>query len=216
MEAMRITKAERDKLNQASAEDVGYSFLTALPATLAGNLGALYTQNPALLSVAPTVIGINTGGAALGLIAKDPSKKELKEWDKSSALSFIPGVGPYRAAQRDKLQMENKKHRTANLLGERIGSLLFPAAMSVAGALIANKLTENSDARRKIVGIGMGSTLGALLGSVPNMVGAALANANKRTKAQQIKHDDSKNLSNFLIPGKGYYNATQRLYAANK
>lgn len=212
---MRITKAERRKLNQESASDLGYSLLTGIPGSVAGNLAALYTENPALLAVSPAIIGANVGGAALGAIAEEPSKEELKDWDKSSAMSLIPGVGPYRTIQRTKLQVENKKHRTANLLGEQIGSLLFPAALSVASALVANRLAKDSDTKRRIAAIGLAGAGGALLGSIPNIVGGALANNNRRTRAQQIKHDDSRNLSNFLIPGKGYYNAVQRMYAAN-
>ena len=152
-------------------------------------------------------------GYIAGLLdASKHDDKDIKEMNKSLGLSFIPGVGSYRIAKKryNNAVKNNADTATANIVGERWGGLTSTLIGALAGAGIGigaeRIITGKTPSDDSFVG-------GALVGaSAPVLAAAALALINRRrTKAEQKEHDQSSNISNWLIPGMATYNKFKRM-----
>lgn len=155
----------------------------------------------------------DTIGYISGLATAEDGKldKEVKEMNKSTGMSFIPGVGSHRIVKkmvRNALK-NNKKTAWHNILGEQFGPLTSGIPLAIAGGVGGYLIGDNSSGGRYGV---PGALLGAAAGmSVPVLVAGALALINKRRSgAEQREHDKDTHIENWLIPGVGQYNALKR------
>ena len=197
---------------QQQAKESLLNFAGTVPT--AGGLSylAASTANPLLFLGNVGLIGSNLAGVVAGAAGDLPTEKELDEYNKSALPALIPGVANYRMARRALMDAKSSKHPRTNILSESIGSFLPMTLGTGVGALIGVKTGGHTNMSGKMLDGATGAFVGTLIGSVPLLVGAALANIRRRTKQQQKEHDDKLNLMNYFVPGVASYNAAQRAF----
>lgn len=157
----------------------------------------------------------NTAGIVHGALS-DPSDKQIKELDKNTFKSYIPGVGTSRIARRRKAQGAPTSKVISQAAGSLTSSLLLTAIAAVIGGVIGKK-SGGSDAIFP----------GALIGAVAGGVGSNLINlaagvgagiTRTRTREQQEDYDKStdRTIQNYLIPGASTYNLLKSLGRLHK
>ena len=168
---------------------------------------------------------VHTGSTVGGLLSGGDVKqldKDVEEMNQSSGLSFVPAVGKYRMTRkmlRNALK-NNKDTAYSNIIGEQFGGLVSGIPAALLGGAVGYKLAANKAKNlgfdshgQHIYGAGWGAVPGAIIGgSVPLLAAGALALIRKRrSAAEQKAHDQSSNISNWLVPGVANYNALKRV-----
>lgn len=154
----------------------------------------------------------NNIGTLAGVLSGKPTDADLDEMDNSPGLSYLPGVGAYRLAQKSLGAVRNDSPR-ATVLSEQLG----PGASTLASALLLGIAGAGIGA---LVGGADGATAGGILGGFAGLGGATLANAigstygmaSKRyTDAEQQAADQDNSLAaNWFVPGVAAYNRMKR------
>lgn len=187
-------------------------------------LGGLPTQGALeALKVVPGIgpvakagqLGLNTGSLIHGF-SQPVSDADIEAMDNSVGKAFIPGVGASRMIRRMRHNDDKTggAHPTANVVGETFGTSVPILASIIAGAALGgiiksqNPLATRHDvAKGSLIGAGIG---GGLTGLATLAAWGAAGLTPRRTKAEQKEHDDSTNVSNWLVPGVATYNHAKR------
>ena len=174
---------------------------------------------PLLPYAGTTAVGI---GSAAGGLDTPATEEAEKEWDKTPGKNWIPGVGTYRLARRQRRQLVDDKGNAPHAISQGFGpftsTLASLLAGSAAGGLIGGGIGAGlSGSDGALAGGGAGAGAGAAVGGgaalLANLLGGPLAAAftKRRTKEQQKAYANSGTLKEYLVPGVASYNAWKSL-----
>ena len=164
----------------------------------------------------------NTLGGIGGLLEADQPrlKKAIDRANDSPVASIIPGVGDYRTSQKMLYNAlkNNKEKAVTNVIGEKFGRITGDLPLGVLGgiaglAIGGANIDPNADPKEKLLRAGLYAGTGTALGyTVPKVVAALAALiTRRRNAAEQKAHDQSSNISNWLLPGVAQYNKYKRI-----
>lgn len=173
---------------------------------------------PLLPYAGTAAVGI---GSTAGGLDTPATEEAEKEWDKTPNKNWIPGVGTYRLARRQRRQLIDDKGNAPHAISQSFGPATSILASMLAGGAAGSLLGGG-------VGAGVGGAGGALDGAAGGAgVGAAVgggaallatllgsgaaAFTPRRTKEQQKAYANSGTLKEYLVPGVASYNAWKSL-----
>lgn len=190
-----------------------------------GNIGtgvlanSLMTAAPIVASPIPGIAGqaISTANGVGGLdgMFQPPSRKDIKNYEKSKALNMIPGVSTFRMNQRRK-QLASRYGGGAGFqkpVSQSFGWLSSAALLALAGAGIGAGIGAIANGKQGAkAGLGLGAGIGGGLGVGASGVGAltALLTKTRDSKAQK-QYEKGATAPNYIVPGLGTYNASKSL-----
>lgn len=171
---------------------------------------------PLLPYAGTAAVGI---GSAAGGLDTPATEEAEKEWDKTPSKNWIPGVGTYRLARRQRRQLIDDKGNAPHAISQGFGPFTSTLASMLAGAglgagvggSLAPQLGEPGT-WGAATGAGVGSLVGGGAGLLANLIGAGTAAFTpRRTKEQQKAYANSGTLKEYLVPGVASYNAWKSL-----
>ena len=196
----------------ATADVIG-SIVGGLPTMLIGN------------SIAPgagRVLGTAVGrGAGLIGAANPASPEDVKKFNDTPALSFIPGVGYYRISQR--VQGTAKKYGDKAPRARALSTELGPVTSTLLSTLIGSGIGATTslitgEPKDIIRGGIAGGLTGATAASIANLIGALSAGITPRRTDKEQKDSGrvSQKVMNYLVPGVATYDKFKTLGKSNE
>ena len=180
-------------------------------------LGSVICLGSGLAGSAAVGVGSTAGGL------DTPATEEAeKEWDKTPGKNWIPGVGTYRLARRQRRQLVDDKGDAPHAISQSFGPFTSTLAALLAGGAVGGTVGAGigagvNGADGAVAGGGAGAAIGAgTLGGLAllaNLAGGPIAAAitKRRTKEQQKAYANSGTAKEYLIPGVAPYNAWKSL-----